>query len=101
MMAGMELPSKAIREQVASAVDIIVQQTRFSDGSRKIVNITEVTGTEGDVVSMQDIFKFQQEGFDNEGRVKGHFHATGRVPEFYEDLRQRGLPVDMSIFDTR
>lgn len=99
MMAGMELPSKAIRDQVASAVDIIVQQTRFSDGSRKIVNISEVTGTEGDVVSMQDIFRFQQEGFDDEGRVKGYFHATGRVPEFYEDLRKRGLPVDMSIFD--
>ena len=99
MMAGLELPSKAIRDQVASAVDIVVQQTRFSDGSRKIVNITEITGTEGDIVQMQDIFKFQQEGFDEDGKVKGYFHATGRVPEFYEDLRQRGLPVDMSIFD--
>ena len=97
--SGMELPSKAIREQVASAVDIVVQQTRFSDGSRKVVNITEITGTEGDMVQMQDIFRFQQEGYDDEGRVKGHYHATGRVPEFYEDLRKRGLAVDMSIFD--
>jgi pilus assembly protein CpaF len=101
MMAGMDLPSKAIREQVASAVDLIVQQSRFSDGSRKITNITEVTGTEGDMVQMQDIFRYQQQGFDEKGRVKGYFHATGRVPEFYEDLRSRGLAVDMSIFKTQ
>jgi len=100
MMSGMDLPSKAIRDQVASAVDIVVQINRFSDGTRKVVSISEITGTEGDIVQMQDIFKFQQEGFDEEGKVKGHFHATGRVPEFYEDLRQRGLPVDMSIFGT-
>jgi pilus assembly protein CpaF len=101
MMAGMELPSKAIREQVASAVDLVVQQTRFSDGSRKIVNITEITGTEGDMVQMQDIFRYQQQGFDANGKVKGYFHATGRVPEFYEDLKSRGLSVDMSIFKTQ
>ena len=100
MMSGMELPSKAIRDQVASAVDIVVQITRFSDGSRKVINISEITGTEGDIVQMQDIFRFQQEGFDEKGKVKGHFHATGRVPEFYDDLRQRGLPVDMNIFAT-
>ncbi|HSR61781.1 MAG TPA: ATPase, T2SS/T4P/T4SS family [Gammaproteobacteria bacterium] len=100
MMAGMDLPSKAIRDQVASAVDIVVQITRFSDGTRKVINISEITGTEGDIVQMQDIFRFQQEGFDQDGRVKGHFHATGRVPEFYEDLRQRGLSVDMNIFNT-
>ncbi len=99
MMSGMDLPSKAIREQVASAVDVVVQQTRFSDGSRKVVNITEITGMESDMVQMQDIFRFQQEGYDDEGKVKGYYHATGRVPEFYEDLRKRGLSVDMSIFD--
>jgi pilus assembly protein CpaF len=98
MMAGMDLPSRAIREQVASAVDIVVQQTRFSDGSRKIVNITEITGTEGEMVQMQDIFKFKQEGFDVHGKVKGRFMATGRVPHFYEDLRERGLNPDMSLF---
>ncbi len=99
MMSGMDLPSKAIREQVASAIDIIVQQTRYSDGSRKIINITEITGTEGEIVQMQDIFVFKQEGFDENGKVKGEFQATGRIPEFYDELRQRGLPVDMSIFD--
>jgi pilus assembly protein CpaF len=99
MIARLDLPSKAIREQVASAIDIIVQQTRYSEGSRKITNITEITGTEGDIVQMQDIFVYKQEGFDENGKVKGEFVATGRIPEFYDELRQRGLPVDMSIFD--
>ena len=94
----MELPVQAIREMVASAVDIIVQQTRFSDGSRKVVNVSEITGVESGVVQMQDIFRFQQQGFDSEGRVAGEFVTTGRVPEFYEELRSRGLSVDMSIF---
>lgn len=98
MMTGMELPVQAIREMVASAVDLVVQQTRFSDGSRKVVNISEITGVESGVVQMQDIFKFQQQGFDEDGRVAGEFQTTGRVPEFYEELRSRGLKVDMSIF---
>ncbi len=98
MMSGMDLPVQSIREQVASAINIIVQQTRFSDGSRRIINITEITGVESGIVSMQDIFKYQQEGFDENGRVTGHFMATGIVPQFYEDLRQRGINVDMSIF---
>lgn len=98
MMTGMELPVQAIREMVASAVDLVVQQTRFSDGSRKVVNISEITGVESGVVQMQDIFKFQQQGFDAEGRVAGQFQTTGRIPEFYEELRSRGLKVDMSIF---
>ena len=98
MMSGMDLPVLAIREMVASAINMIVQITRFSDGSRRVINITEITGVESGIVSMQDIFKYQQEGFDENGRVKGHFHATGAVPHFYEEMRQRGLPVDMSLF---
>lgn len=98
MMTGLELPVLAIREMVASAVDLVVQVTRFSDGSRKVVNISEITGVESGTVSMQDIFRFQQQGFDSDGRVAGEFQTTGRIPEFYEDLRARGLQVDMSIF---
>ncbi len=98
MMSGMDLPLMAIREQVASAIHIIVQQTRFTDGSRRIIYITEITGVESGIVQLQDIFKYQQEGFDADGKVTGRFMATGAVPEFYEDLRQRGLNVDMSIF---
>ncbi|MDD2557007.1 MAG: ATPase, T2SS/T4P/T4SS family [Desulfuromonadaceae bacterium] len=99
MMAGMELPDKAILEQIASAVDIIVQQSRFSDGSRKITHVTEITGMESGVVQMQDLFLFRQSGLDEKGKVLGTLKATGRVPEFYEDLRQSGLQVDMSIFE--
>ena len=101
MMSGMDLPVQAIREQIASAVDIVVQQTRFGDGSRKIVNISEVTGVEGSIVQMQDIFRYRQQGFDENGKVYGRFEATGRVPEFYEELRERGVSVDMSLFETR
>lgn len=99
MMAGFELPSSAIREQIASAIDIIVQQTRLPDGSRKIVRISEVTGREGDIIQMQDIFTFEQTGFDAEFRVTGHHTATGNVPRFVEDLRAAGdLRLDMSVF---
>jgi len=98
MMSGMDLPVSAIREMVASAIHIVVQQTRFSDGSRRVINITEITGVESGIVSMQDIFRYQQEGFDENGKVKGRFEATGAIPHFYEEMRQRGLPVDMSIF---
>ena len=98
MMTGMELPIIAIREMIASAVDMIVQISRFSDGSRKIINISEITGVESGTIQMQDIFRFQQAGFDENGRVKGQYLTTGVVPEFYEDLRARGIPVDMSIF---
>ncbi|MBN2725095.1 MAG: CpaF family protein, partial [Deltaproteobacteria bacterium] len=98
LMSGMELPVRAIREQIASAVDIIVQQTRFSDGSRKITYISEVTGMEGDIITMQDIFNFRQDGYDAENKVLGKFVATGFMPKFYDDLRRKGIPVDMSIF---
>ncbi len=98
MMAGMDLPVQAIREQISSAVNMIVQQSRFSDGSRRVTAINEITGMETGIIQMQEIFRFQQEGYDAEGRVRGQFVATGRVPEFYEDMRKRGLEVDMSLF---
>jgi len=98
LMAGMDLPIQAIREQICSAVDIIVQQTRFPDGSRRVTAINEVTGMEGGIIQMQEIFEYQQEGYDQNGRVTGYFKATGRVPEFYEDMRARGLDTDMSLF---
>ncbi len=98
LMAGMDLPVMAIREQVASAVDIIIQQNRFSDGSRRITSITEVTGMQGDVVQLTEIYRYQQKGFDSEGKIIGNFEATGLVPQFYEELRDRGVDVDMGIF---
>jgi len=98
LMSGMDLPSKAIREQIASAVHIIVQIRRYSDGTRKITNITEVTGMEVDIITLQDIFYYQQEGFDEKGKVRGKFIATGFIPKFYEDLQRKGIEVDMGIF---
>ncbi|MHB1579797.1 MAG: ATPase, T2SS/T4P/T4SS family [Acidithiobacillus sp.] len=98
LMAGMDLPLTAIREQIASAVDIIVQITRFSCGSRKVTSICEVTGTESGTIQLQELFTYKQRGYDAEGRVRGIFRATGAVPEFYEVMRERGLPVDLSIF---
>ncbi|HZX65641.1 MAG TPA: ATPase, T2SS/T4P/T4SS family, partial [Myxococcales bacterium] len=98
LMSGMDLPIRAIREQIASAVHLVVQQQRFGDGSRRVTAISEVSGMESDVITMQDIFLFKQQGFDKEGRVAGRFIATGFVPSFYDDLQRRGIPVDMSIF---
>ncbi|MGE8296176.1 MAG: ATPase, T2SS/T4P/T4SS family [Pseudomonas sp.] len=98
LMAGMDLPVQAIREQIASAVQIIVQQTRLGDGSRRITSITEITGMEQSTIQLNEIFAFQQQGFDDKGRVKGHYHATGQVPEFYEELNKRGIGVNMGIF---
>ena len=98
MMSGMELPSRAIREQIASAVDMIVHEARFSDGSRRITHITEVLGLEGTQAVMQDLFSFQQTGVDDHGRVLGSLKPTGAVPTFFESIKARGLELDPSIF---
>ncbi|HEY5584951.1 MAG TPA: CpaF family protein [Ruminiclostridium sp.] len=97
LMSGMNLPIKAIREQVASAIDLIIQQSRLMDGSRKITHITEVQGMEGDVIILQDIFKFEQRGIDNKGKVKGEFICTGIMPKFVQKLKERGTNVPPDI----
>lgn len=99
LMSGMELPSRAIREQIASAVDIIIHESRLSDGSRKVVAISEVTGLEGQQIVMQDIFAFRQSGVDEHGKVMGVFKPTGAMPTFYEQFRSRGLRLDPAMFD--
>jgi pilus assembly protein CpaF len=101
MMAGMDLPEHAILEQITSAVHLIVQQSRFGDGSRRITHITEITGQDSGVVQMQNIFVFKQRGFDEHGKIIGDFESTGRIPEFYEMLRDRGISVDMGIFNNQ
>ena len=98
MMAGYELPSTAIREQVANALNLIVHQQRLPDGTRKIVKIAEVTGREGDVIQMQDIFEFKQTGYSADGKVEGYYTATGNIPYFVDELRRRGIPFSMDIF---
>ncbi|HJV70297.1 ATPase, T2SS/T4P/T4SS family [Ideonella sp.] len=99
LMAGMELPVTAIREQVASAVDIIVQQTRFACGTRKITSIVEVTGVESGKIQLQEMFAFVQTGVGPDGKTAGHFTGRGSVPEFYEELARIGVPLDLAIFN--
>ncbi len=98
LMAGTELPSRAIREQIASAIDLIVHQERLRDGSRKIVNITEVQGMEGDTILLQDLFVFRQRGIAPDGTVIGEHVPTGVVPLFLERLEAEGLHVPREIF---
>ncbi len=99
LMSGMELPSRAIREQIASAVDIIIHESRMSDGSRKVVAISEVTGLEGNQIVMQDIFSFRQSGVGERGKILGEFKPTGAVPTFYDQLAGRGICVSPKMFD--
>jgi len=98
MMAGVELPIAAIRDQMASAVDIILQQTRFSCGSRKVTNIVEVTGMEGSRIQIQELFRFEQRGHDADGRVQGRFTGCDTVPTFYDELEASGHACDFSLF---
>ena len=100
LMAGMELPLRAIREQIASAFDVVVHLERMADGMRRIVQITEVQSMEGDVIVMQDIFKYQQTGFQN-GKVVGQFKPTGVRPKFMEQLESRGMSVPPTMFSPR
>lgn len=98
LMAGMDLPVRAIREQIASAVDLIIQQSRLRDGSRKITYITEVQGMEGDVIVLQDLFRFEQDGLDENGKLKGEFRTSGIRPKFLEKLETNGIKVDGEMF---
>jgi pilus assembly protein CpaF len=97
MMAGMELPARAIREQISSAIDVVVHQERMRDGSRKIVAITEVSGMEGDVITMTDIFIFEQSGYE-EGKVVGRLRPTGLRPKFIDKIEAAGIHLPASIF---
>jgi pilus assembly protein CpaF len=98
LMAGMDLPAKAIREQIASAVNLIIQQTRLADGTRKVTSITEVIGMQGDVVTMQEIFGFKKTGMDKDRKVIGKFVATGFIPKFIDELDQQGIKIPRGIF---
>ena len=97
LMAGMDLPIRAIREQISSAIDLVVHQERMRDGSRKIVNITEISGMEGDVITMTDVFVFEQSGYEN-GKVVGRLRPTGLRPKFIDKIEAAGIHLPASIF---
>jgi pilus assembly protein CpaF len=101
MMAGMELPMKAMRQQIASAVDLIIQANRLQGGPRKVTSITEVMNMEQDMIIMQDIFRYKQLGIDQNGRAFGQFEATGVRPSFVTRLESAGIKLPSNLFQER
>lgn len=100
LMAGIELPLRAIREQIAASINLIVHQERFKDGTRKITNVTEITGLEGDTITLQDIFVYKQSGIDEKGRVTGRHSSTGIVPRFIRKMESAGIYLPHQVFVT-
>jgi pilus assembly protein CpaF len=98
-MSELNLPEKAMRQQIASAIDLVVQIARLADGTRKVLTIAEIVGMEGEVITMQDIFTYERIGIDPQGRVQGRFKATGIRPRFADRLRQAGIELPMGMFN--
>jgi pilus assembly protein CpaF len=99
LMAGMDLSPRSIREQIASAIQLIVHQQRLKDGTRRFTHVTELVGMEGDVITLQDIFTFDfAAGIDDEGRFKGRLKSTGLRPKFVDKLAERGVYIDPEVF---
>jgi pilus assembly protein CpaF len=98
-MTGLELPARAVRQQIASAIQVVIQLARLSDGRRRLVSLQEITGMEGDVVTMQEIFKFERKGVDEEGNVLGVLLPTGIRPRFAERLRVAGVTLPANLFE--
>lgn len=97
-MSGYQLPPRALRSQIASAIDLVVQVERQEDGVRRLVSVQEVNGQEGEIITMSELFRFEREGIDEHGRVMGHYMATGVVPGFYDHLKRRGLDPGLEVF---
>jgi pilus assembly protein CpaF len=100
-MAGLNYPVVAIRQQTASALDLLVQLGRMTGGRRKVLNVSEITGTEGDTICLQDIFVHRQTGVDQEGNARGHFEACGVRPQLIDKLRDRGADLPDNLFHRR
>jgi len=98
LMSNLDLPARSIREQMASALHLMIQVSRFRDGSRRVTHITEVKGMEGDIVTLQDAFRFEQKGIDEHGRVIGQLRATGIRPSFAEGFDQAGIALPEGLF---
>lgn len=98
MMSGMELPVRAIREQIAGAVNLIIQISRLSDGSRKVLSITEVAGMQGDIITLAEIFRFKETGYDKNRKIQGIFQATGTIPSFIQKLSDKGVVIPRELF---
>ena len=101
LMSGFDLPIRAIREQIAMAIHLIVHQDRMKDGSRRVTYITEITGMEGDVITMQDIFRFEQEYIDDAGKIHGALQATGMRPKNDEAIQRSGVKLPPDLFQPK
>ncbi|MGA1823361.1 MAG: CpaF family protein [bacterium] len=99
-MSGLEIPHETVRRYVCSAIDVVIQCARLIDGSRKVISLQEITGMEGSIITMQDIFSFEQTGLDNSGAVKGKYKMNGIIPKFVEKFESFGIPVNYAIFNT-
>ena len=99
-MAGFDLPTKSVRAQIASALNVVVQLERMEDGSRKVVSIAEINGMEGDIITMSELFKYEREGVDELGNVIGQVKTTGIVPSFFEQFKKHGLDIDIGLFSS-
>jgi pilus assembly protein CpaF len=98
-MSGFTLPTRSLRAQIASALDLMIQLERHEDGRRRIVSVQEIDGLEGDIITMSEIFRFERQGIDRDGKVRGRFMATGVVPRFHDQLRRRGQDLGIEVFD--
>jgi pilus assembly protein CpaF len=98
-MANLEIPSEFLRKYIASAINVVIQVSRLVDGKRKLVSVQEITGMEGNVITMQEIFSFQQKGLDAEGNVRGSFRFQGIRPKFIEKFKMAGISLPQEIFD--
>jgi len=97
-MSGVEVPPRAARAQIASAINVVIQVSRLSDGRRRLMSLSELSGMEGDVITMQEIFRFRQTGVDGDGAVMGHFEASGIRPRFLEQVTSRGITLNADLF---
>jgi pilus assembly protein CpaF len=100
-MANLNIPERAIRHQIANAVHAVVQVARLSDGSRKVITVSEVTGMEADMIALRDVFVFDRSGIDESGKVRGVFHSTGVQPQFAERLATAGCRLNPALFESR
>jgi pilus assembly protein CpaF len=99
LMADLEIPTRVILQQLSSAIKLVIQITRMQDGTRKVINISEVLGVKEDRIDVQDIFVFERTGVSDAGKVQGRFHATGHMPKVLERIRIAGIPLDPKIFE--
>jgi pilus assembly protein CpaF len=100
-MANLNIPERAVRHQIASAVHAVVQIARLSDGTRKVITVSEITGMDGDLIAMQDIFEFERQSVDENGKVRGIFRATGTRPQFADRLATAGARLRPALFEAK